>query len=148
MNRTIRLAAALGLALTVQACSEPIPAEPEAAPLPPASMPAEPPRTAVEALAPFYAQLEYDKPIAAAGPALPAPRTTLRSIAFGSCNTQEWEIPILRTIAAEDHDIFMYIGDNVYGDVYSDDATMPELRWVPRIESGISSPCHFSSNGL
>ncbi len=129
MVRIKSFAAALAIALGVQACSEPVPAGPDAGtPAAPAAAPAEPPRTAVEALAPFYAQLEYDRPIAAEGPALPAPNMTLTSIAFGSCNTQEWEIPILRTIAGEDHDIFMYIGDNVYGDVYSDDATMPELR--------------------
>lgn len=120
---------AIGLTLSMQACSEPVPAGRDAeAPPPAVSVDAEPPRTAVEALAPFYAQLEYDKPIAAEGPALPSANSTLTSIAFGSCNTAEREIPILRTIAGEDHDIFMYIGDNVYGDVYSDDATMPELR--------------------
>lgn len=129
MDRVVVFAAAIGLALSVQACSEPVPVETEAdAPPAPAAAPAEPPRTVVEALAPFYAQLDYDKPIAAEGPALPAADATLTSIAFGSCNTAEREIPILRTIAAEDHDLFMYIGDNVYGDVYSDDATMPELR--------------------
>ncbi|MEM7613367.1 MAG: alkaline phosphatase D family protein, partial [Pseudomonadota bacterium] len=90
--------------------------------------PASPPRTVVEALAPFYDQFEYDKPLAPAGPALPAADAVLTSIAFGSCSTAETEIPILRTIAAEDHDLFMFIGDNVYGDVDSDDATAPELR--------------------
>lgn len=87
-----------------------------------------PPRTAVEALTPFYAQFEYDKPMAPVGPALPAQDAVLTSIAFGSCSTGEREIPILRTVAAEDHDLFMFIGDNVYGDVDSDDATAPELR--------------------
>jgi alkaline phosphatase D len=86
------------------------------------------PETAVEALAPFYAQLDYDPPIASPTPAMPGADTALTSIAFGSCNTAEREIPILNTIAAEDHDLFMYIGDNVYGDAYAYDASLPELR--------------------
>ena len=127
----LRLSFALAASsFALAACSEPVgpDAGDQAAPAAPIATPAEPPRTAVEALAPFYAQLDYDKPIAPQGPALPGADDVLSSIAFGSCNTQEREIPILRAIAAEDHDLFMYVGDNVYGDVYSDDATMPELR--------------------
>jgi len=90
--------------------------------------PAEAPRTAVEALAPFYAQLEYEKPVAPAGPPLPAEESVLTSISVGSCSTGEREIPIFRTIAANDYDLFLHIGDNVYGDIDSDDATAPELR--------------------
>lgn len=86
------------------------------------------PRTAVDALAPFYAALEYDAPVAPAGPALPASHAVIGSIALGSCNTAERDIPILETIAREDHDLFFYLGDNVYGDADSDDATLPELR--------------------
>jgi alkaline phosphatase D len=87
-----------------------------------------PPRSAVEALAPFYAQLDYDKPIAPQGLRLPSPDAPLTTIAFGSCSTAEKEIPILQTIAAEEHDLFVFTGDNVYGDVRSGDATAPELR--------------------
>lgn len=86
------------------------------------------PQTALEALAPYYAQLDYDVPIATPMVPLPARDAVLNSIAFGSCNTAEREIPILTAIAAEDHDLFMYIGDNVYGDAYSYDASLPELR--------------------
>jgi alkaline phosphatase D len=88
----------------------------------------DPPRTAVEALAPFYAQFEYDKPIAPPGPPLPGENSVLTSISVGSCSTGAREIPIFRTIAANDYDLFLHIGDNVYGDVDSDDATAPELR--------------------
>ncbi len=129
MIRAATLFLATSTAALVAGCSEPV--GPDAS-LPTATsqeaITSTPPRTAVEALAPFYAQLDYDAPIAAEGPALPAASTVLSSIAFGSCNTSEREIPILNTIAAEDHDLFMYIGDNVYGDTYSDDATLPELR--------------------
>lgn len=86
------------------------------------------PRTAVEALAPFYDQLDYDRPIASPGPALPGADAVLTSIAFGSCHTAERDIAILNAIAAEDHGLFVYAGDNVYGDAYSYDASLPELR--------------------
>jgi len=82
----------------------------------------------VEALAPYYAQLEYVVPVASPGPALPEADQVLTSIAFGSCNTSEREIPILNTIADQDHDLFMYVGDNVYGDAWSFNADLVELR--------------------
>ncbi|TGY89250.1 alkaline phosphatase family protein [Marinicauda algicola] len=87
-----------------------------------------PPRTVVEALAPYYAQLEYDPPLAPEGPPLPARDAVLTKIAFGSCNTSEREIPILDVVAQEDADLFMYIGDNVYGDAYSWNPDLVELR--------------------
>ncbi len=37
-------------------------------------------------------------------------------IAFGSCSNQNEEQPILNTIAAQNPDLFIYLGDNVYGD--------------------------------
>ena len=85
------------------------------------------PDTVVEALAPYYAQLDYDPPLAPQGPALPYSRA-LTKIAFGSCNTSEREIPILDQIASEEPDLFMYVGDNVYGDAYSWNPDLVELR--------------------
>ncbi len=72
----------------------------------------------------------YVAPVAPAGSALPAADAVLTSIAFGSCNTAERPIPILDAIVAQadEHDLFLYVGDNVYGDVDSDDPEMPELR--------------------
>ena len=123
----------LALTLIAASCSEPAPQTDTTAPIAPPSdgMLAaagllDAPQTAVEALAPFYAQLEYDPPIASPTP--PMPQGALTSIAFGSCNTAEREIAILNTIAAQDHDLFLYIGDNVYGDAYAYDASLPELR--------------------
>lgn len=132
----LRIACFAAAGLTgLAACSEPAPVEDPVLNTPPPSEETlaaagldGPPRTAVEALEPYYDQLEYDPPIASPTPPMPGADTALTSIAFGSCNTAEREIPILNTIAAEDHDLFMYIGDNVYGDVYSYDASMPELR--------------------
>ncbi|MFP4519261.1 MAG: alkaline phosphatase D family protein [Oceanicaulis sp.] len=133
MIRTVLFASAAVLALS--ACSEPEPGEPSGleVPAPSSEMLADAglydvPDTPWEALEPFYDQLEYDPPVAPAGPPLPASDTTLLSIAFGSCNTAEREIPILETIASEQHDLFMYVGDNVYGDARRYDATLPELR--------------------
>lgn len=119
----------LGVALfALAACSEPVPAdatEPVAAP---SLVSADAPRTPVEALAPYYAQLDYVAPVAPEGPALPGADAAVTSIAFGSCNTAQREIPILATIAGESHDLFMYVGDNVYGDARAYNADLPELR--------------------
>lgn len=133
MLRIVSLAAASFAVLA--ACGEPAPVTDPALDTPPPSDEAlasaglmRTPQTALEALEPYYAQLDYDPPIATPVTALPGAETALTSIAFGSCNTAEREIPILNAIAAEDHDLFMYIGDNVYGDAYAYDASLPELR--------------------
>ena len=134
MTRIARQAVGAALALALAACAEPIPADPELdVPSPTADILADaglydPPLTPVDALAPFYARFDYDQPVAPAGPALPAADAVLDSIAFGSCHTSAREIPILQTIAAEPHDLFLYVGDNVYGDARAYDATLPELR--------------------
>jgi alkaline phosphatase D len=126
--------AAVSLAVLV-ACGEPAPVADPALDTPPPSDATlasagltRTPQTAFDALAPYYAQLQYDAPIATPLTPLPGADAVLTSIAFGSCNTAEREIAILNTIAREDHDLFMYIGDNVYGDAYSYDASLPELR--------------------
>lgn len=133
MLRFTSLAAASLAILT--ACGEPAPVADPALDTPPPSDATlasagltRTPQTAFDALAPYYAQLQYDAPVATPVTPLPGSDAVLTSIAFGSCNTAEREIPILNTIVAEDHDLFMYIGDNVYGDVYSYDASLPELR--------------------
>jgi alkaline phosphatase D len=133
MLRFASLAAASFAVLA--ACAEPAPVTDPALNTPPPSDETlasagliRAPQTALDALAPYYAQLEYEAPIASPTPPLPGADQVLTSIAFGSCNTAEDDIPILNTIATEDHDLFMYIGDNVYGDVYSYDASLPELR--------------------
>ena len=119
----------LGVSLfALAACSEPVPADATEPVIAPSLVSADAPRTPVEALAPYYAQLDYVAPVAPEGPALPAADAVLTSIAFGSCNTAQREIPILATIAEESHDLFMYVGDNVYGDARSYNADLPELR--------------------
>ncbi|MCH8491099.1 MAG: alkaline phosphatase family protein [Oceanicaulis sp.] len=134
-SRPARLAGfAAPLALVLAACSEPVALDPARdTPPPTAGMLRqagliEAPRTPWAALEPFYDQFQYDVPRAPAGPPLPGADRALTSIAFGSCNTPEREIPILNVIADAGHDLFIYGGDNVYGDARAYDATLPELR--------------------
>ncbi len=53
---------------------------------------------------------------------------TVDLVAFGSCSHQDDPMPIWDVIASHSPDVFLFIGDNVYGDVSSDDPQMPELR--------------------
>ncbi len=84
----------------------------------------------VELLRPYYAQLgqEIALPQAEANPALPASRAITR-LAFGSCNHQERSQAYWETIAALDPQLFLMIGDNVYGDLgWHGDAALGSLR--------------------
>lgn len=64
------------------------------------------------------------------GPFLPLPAADrpLTRIAFGSCSGSEKPIPILAQIAADKPDLYVYSGDNVYGDARGNDPSLPELR--------------------
>jgi len=128
MKNSVAVASLIALTLFLAGCVVPVTIESEPMLPAPESKSVGSPRSAVEALAPFYAQLEYDKPVAIAGPALPPSDAVLTSIAFGSCSTGEQSIPILRTITREEHDLFMFLGDNVYGRISSEDATGNVLR--------------------
>ena len=37
-------------------------------------------------------------------------------IAFGSCGSQNNELPIFNTVATHQPDLFIFLGDNIYGD--------------------------------
>ena len=57
----------------------------------------------------------------------------LTRITFGSCLKERDDQSIWNTIAAEDSDLFLFIGDNVYGDAYRSDPValdpnMPKMR--------------------
>lgn len=52
---------------------------------------------------------------AAPDPAASNP-TAPRSIAFGSCGSQDKPMPILDTVVQVAPDLFIYLGDNIYGD--------------------------------
>jgi alkaline phosphatase D len=53
---------------------------------------------------------------AALGQAADMPRTVLTRIAFGSCANQEVEQPIWEAVLAYRPELFIFTGDNVYGD--------------------------------
>ncbi|NNE58169.1 MAG: alkaline phosphatase family protein [Hellea sp.] len=53
----------------------------------------------------------------------------LSSLAFGSCLKEKDDQSIWNTISAENPDAFVFLGDNVYGDLYPDDPrfNLPEM---------------------
>ena len=83
-----------------------------------------------ELLAPYYAALrkQVEMPVAGPNPALNA-AVTLTRIAFGSCNHQNAPQHMWAQIAAQNPQLFLMIGDNVYGDNGWDaDAGLESLR--------------------
>ncbi|WP_299191701.1 alkaline phosphatase D family protein [uncultured Erythrobacter sp.] len=88
------------------------------------------PMYAEDLLAAYYARLEQrvDLPVAPANVSL-APDTTLTRIAFGSCNHQLRPQDYWSVIAGHDPDLFLFIGDNNYGDQgWDGDAGLTTLR--------------------
>ncbi len=67
-------------------------------------------------LRPYYENIGTELPKANAGPELDLSKTLTR-IAFGSCNHQGRSQHMWSKIGAQNPDIFLAIGDNVYGDV-------------------------------
>ncbi|MBO6795610.1 alkaline phosphatase D family protein [Maricaulis sp.] len=86
------------------------------------------PNNIVAALAPYYEQLDVERPQALPGAGEPAADTLLQTILFGSCHSTDRPLDILDTIVGQQGDLFIYTGDNVYGDAYSWDPSLPELR--------------------
>ncbi len=81
-------------------------------------------------LEPYYAALrtQVEMPVAGPNPAL-AGGTVLTRIAFGSCNHQNASQHMWAQIAAQQPQLFLMIGDNVYGDNGWDaDAGLESLR--------------------
>ncbi|WP_379922130.1 alkaline phosphatase D family protein [Erythrobacter sp. R86502] len=81
-------------------------------------------------LAPYYEALaqQVDMPVAGPNPALAA-GTTLTRIAVGSCNHQNAPQHMWAQIASANPQLFLMIGDNVYGDNGWDaDAGLESLR--------------------
>lgn len=86
--------------------------------------------SAADLLAPYYAKLrsEVELPVAPANVSL-APSTTLTRITFGSCNHQLRPQEFWAQIASTDPDVFLFIGDNNYGDQgWDGDAALTTLR--------------------
>ena len=42
--------------------------------------------------------------------------TVVSRIAFGSCGHQDHDQPVLNTVVSKKPDLFIYLGDNIYGD--------------------------------
>ncbi len=53
---------------------------------------------------------------------------TLTRIIFASCAQQNEDQSIWDQLAAENPDLMLYVGDNVYGDVWFDDPSLPALK--------------------
>ncbi|MEL7490424.1 MAG: alkaline phosphatase D family protein [Pseudomonadota bacterium] len=79
-----------------------------------ADAPAEAPDGAIRAIPMPSAPLDQSK--------------TFTRIVFASCAQQNEDQAIWDRIAAENPELVLYIGDNVYGDVRSNDPALPELK--------------------
>ncbi|MEL6831213.1 MAG: alkaline phosphatase D family protein, partial [Pseudomonadota bacterium] len=94
-----------------------------------------PPETPQAALEAYYDTIpDSALPVAPAGLSLPTDDTVISKILIGSCLDEEkGESAALRTIAGMDADLFLMVGDNVYGDrngpaYVNNDADLLELR--------------------
>ena len=86
--------------------------------------------TSEDLLAPYYAKLqsEIELPVAPANASI-APDTVITRLAFGSCNHQSRSQHMWAQIAATDPELFLFIGDNNYGDqMWAGDAGLATLR--------------------
>lgn len=99
----------------------------------PSSAPSASYSSAAEALNVYYRSVPVSE--LPQGPAItkPDPDKALTRIVFASCNDEEQPDPALMSIANEDADLFLFIGDNVYGDrdgrdYANADAELAELR--------------------
>ncbi len=88
---------------------------------------APPPQSAAEALRAYYARISEPLPVAPSGAKL-NPGARVPRVAFGSCDHQERHQTVWAEIAAKRPDLFLMIGDNVYGDTRATGAaTIPTL---------------------
>jgi len=109
MKRTLSLA----LISLLAACQSPA-----TAPVAPGVASAPAPASAVDALEAYYRTLPEDFfPRAPEGVTLPSSETALTRILVASCLDEEKpDSAAMRTVAGETADLFLMIGDNVYGD--------------------------------
>ncbi len=93
-----------------------------------------PPQSAQAALNAYYDTIPDDAlPRAPEGRPLPGEDMALTRILVGSCNDEEIASPTLAQVAREEADLFLMIGDNVYGDrdgrdYANNQADLTELR--------------------
>lgn len=65
--------------------------------------------------------------VPAARPAAGRPGPALTRVAFGSCAREDREQPIWDAIVAAEPELFLFLGDNIYGD--SDDMAVLRQKW-------------------
>jgi alkaline phosphatase D len=86
------------------------------------------PGSAIEALRPYYLRPGLSLPVARSIRPLPARDQLITRIALGSCREETRPAPILNTILARRPDLFVALGDNVYGDMTLGNLELPELQ--------------------
>jgi alkaline phosphatase D len=93
------------------------------------------PMSAEELLAPYYTKLRQSVQLPVAAPNVSVPQgERIDRIAFGSCNHQLRHQDMWGTIAATDPNLFLFIGDNNYGDQgWAGDASLGTLREAYRV---------------
>ncbi|MEQ9315241.1 MAG: alkaline phosphatase D family protein [Henriciella sp.] len=75
------------------------------------------PASAIDALNAYYDTIPASSlPQAPEGVPLPAETAVIDRILVASCNDEELDSPTLSQLATEEADLFLMIGDNVYGD--------------------------------
>jgi alkaline phosphatase D len=107
--------------LALAACAT----SPASAPVAAASR--EAPASAIDALSGYYARAGVSLPVAPPMANLPAADATITRVFVGSCRNEEAPAPIVDTMTAQGADLFLYVGDNVYGDMVGGNAELPEL---------------------
>ncbi len=98
-------------------------------------------------LAPYYAKLqsEIELPVAPANASI-APDTVITRLAFGSCNHQSRSQHMWAQIAATNPELFLFIGDNNYGDqMWAGDASLATLREAYRVQAETPELTDFRS---
>ncbi|MEZ6122607.1 MAG: alkaline phosphatase D family protein [Planctomycetaceae bacterium] len=71
--------------------------------------------TSLVALCALSVSLSAQDPLPPPRP-VPADHPLISRIAFGSCSTQNDPLPILKTVLEWEPELFIYLGDNIYGD--------------------------------
>lgn len=100
---------------------------------------------AEDLLAAYYAKLEMraDLPVAPANVSL-APDAAITRLAFGSCNHQHRSQAHWAEIAKTNPDLFLFIGDNNYGDQgWNGDAALTSLQRAYAVQAGTPELADF-----
>ena len=67
-----------------------------------------------------------------------SPESTTTKIAFGSCGHQDHKLEIFNTIVSHHPDLFVFLGDNIYGDTKNMDTLRARYEKMGRKESFIN----------